>query len=109
MNLEGAEPGEIIAYKAKRYAPAIELDKINFYATEEFWEVRHQNASKSLILEPGDFYILASKERVSVPPSSQPRWCLSIHRTASSAFITRDSSIPDSATAPATSRGRRGA
>jgi dCTP deaminase len=67
INLEGAA-GEIIAYKAKRYAPAIELDKINFYATEEFWEVRHQNANKSLILEPGDFYILASKERVSVPP-----------------------------------------
>ena len=67
INLEGAE-GEIIAYKAKRYAPAIELDKINFYPTEEFWEVRHQNANKTLILEPGDFYILASKERVSVPP-----------------------------------------
>jgi dCTP deaminase len=68
VNLEAAEAGEIIAYKAKRYAPAIELDKINFYATEEFWEVRHQNASKSLILEPGDFYILASRERVRVPP-----------------------------------------
>jgi dCTP deaminase len=67
VNLEGAE-AEIIAYKAKRFAPAIELDKINFYPTEEFWEVRHQNASKSLILEPGDFYILASKEKVSVPP-----------------------------------------
>jgi dCTP deaminase len=67
VNLEGAEQ-EIIAYKAKRFAPAIELDKINFYPTEEFWEVRHQNASKSLILEPGDFYILASKEKVSVPP-----------------------------------------
>src|SRR5258706_3419322 len=68
VNLEGAEPGEIIAYKAKRYAPAIELDKLNFDATEEFWEVRHQNANKSLILEPGDFYILASRERVRVPP-----------------------------------------
>ena len=67
INLEGAE-NEIIAYKAKRFAPAIELDRINYYATEEFWEVRHQNANKSLILEPGDFYILASKERVSVPP-----------------------------------------
>jgi dCTP deaminase len=67
VNLEGAEQ-EIIAYKAKRFAPAIELDKINFYPTEEFWEVRHQNASKNLILEPGDFYILASKEKVSVPP-----------------------------------------
>jgi dCTP deaminase len=67
INLEGSE-GEIIAYKAKRFAPAIELDRINYYATEEFWEVRHQNANRNLILEPGDFYILASKERVSVPP-----------------------------------------
>ena len=68
VNLEAAEAGEIIAYKAKRYAPAIELDRINYYPTEEFWEVRHQTASKSLILEPDDFYILASRERVRVPP-----------------------------------------
>ncbi|MGO8793729.1 MAG: 2'-deoxycytidine 5'-triphosphate deaminase [Candidatus Sulfotelmatobacter sp.] len=68
VNLEGAEAGEVIAYKAKRYAPAIELDKVNHYSTEEFWEVRHQSAKKSLILEPGDFYILASRERVRVPP-----------------------------------------
>jgi dCTP deaminase len=68
VNLEASEPGEIIAYKAKSYAPAIELDRINFYSTEEFWEVRHQNANKNLILEPGDFYILASRERVRVPP-----------------------------------------
>jgi dCTP deaminase len=68
VNLEGSEPGEIIAYKAKRYAPAIELDRIDYYPTEEFWEVRHQSANKSLILEPDDFYILASRERVRVPP-----------------------------------------
>jgi dCTP deaminase len=68
VNLEGAEPGEIIAYKAKRYAPAIELDRIDYYPTEEFWEVRHQTANKNLILEPDDFYILASRERVRVPP-----------------------------------------
>ncbi len=68
INLEGADPSEIIAYKAKRYAPAIELDRINHYSTGEFWEVHHQNANKNLILEPGDFYILASRERVSVPP-----------------------------------------
>jgi dCTP deaminase len=68
INLEAAEAGEIIAYKAKRYAPAIELDRIDYYSTEEFWEVRHQNSSKNLILEPGDFYILASRERVRVPP-----------------------------------------
>jgi dCTP deaminase len=68
VNLEASESNEIVAYKAKRYAPVIELDRINFYSTEEFWEVRHQNANKNLILEPGDFYILASRERVRVPP-----------------------------------------
>src|SRR5580700_6267797 len=49
VNLEGAEPGEIIAYKAKRYAPAIELDRIDYYPTEEFWEVRHQTTNRNLI------------------------------------------------------------
>jgi dCTP deaminase len=68
VNLEAVEAGEVIAYKAKRYAPAIELDRIDHYSTEEFWEVRHQNAGKNLILEPDDFYILASRERVRVPP-----------------------------------------
>lgn len=68
VNLEASEPGEIIAYRAKRYAPVIELDRVGFYSTEEFWEVRHQTANKNLILEPGDFYILASRERVRVPP-----------------------------------------
>jgi dCTP deaminase len=47
VNLEASEPGEIIAYKAKRYAPVIELDRVGFYPSEEFWEVRHQHANKN--------------------------------------------------------------
>ena len=68
INLEAIAKGEVIAYKAKRNAPVIELDKINYYSPEEFWELHYQNAGKSLILQPGDFYILASRERVRVPP-----------------------------------------
>ncbi|MGO9125638.1 MAG: 2'-deoxycytidine 5'-triphosphate deaminase [Terriglobales bacterium] len=67
VNLEASEKGEVIAYKARRNAPVIELNRVNYYSPEEFWEVRHESASKSLILEPGDFYILASRERVRVP------------------------------------------
>jgi dCTP deaminase len=67
VNLETSEKGEVIAYKARRNAPVIELNRVNYYSPEEFWEVRHESASKSLILEPGDFYILASRERVRVP------------------------------------------
>jgi len=68
INLEAAEKGEVIAYKAKRNAPVIELDKINHYSSGDFWEMQYQTAGKSLILDPGDFYILASRERVRVPP-----------------------------------------
>jgi len=69
VNLEGSEPGEVIAYKARANAPVIELDRINHYSPEEFWEPRYQSASKSLILDAGAFYILASRERVRVPPN----------------------------------------
>jgi dCTP deaminase len=68
VNLEGSHPTEAIAYKARKHAPAIELDRLDYYSPEEFWEARPQPVSKSLILEPGDFYILASRERVRVPP-----------------------------------------
>jgi dCTP deaminase len=68
VNLEAAEPSEVIAYRAKRNSPAIELDKINQYDPEDFWDIRYQPKNKALILDPGDFYILASKERVRVPP-----------------------------------------
>ena len=68
VNLEGSSPDEVIAYKARKHAPAIELERINYYAPEEFWEARRHGSNQRLILEPGDFYILASKERVRVPP-----------------------------------------
>jgi dCTP deaminase len=68
LNLEGAEPDEVIAYRARHNAPVIELDKINHYSPAEFWESHRQSASKSLILHRDDFYILASRERVRVPP-----------------------------------------
>lgn len=68
LNLEGAEPDEVIAYRARHNAPVVELDKINHYPPAEFWESHRQSANKNLILHRDDFYILASRERVRVPP-----------------------------------------
>jgi len=67
VSLEASEPGEIIAYRAKHNAPVVELDKINHYPHGPFWETIYQAADNGLILHPGDFYILASRERVRVP------------------------------------------
>ena len=38
------------------------------YAVDEFWEPISARDDGSLILDPGEFYILASKEAVQVPP-----------------------------------------
>lgn len=57
---------DIIAYRAKRNAPPVDLSKINFYETGEFWHTIYRD--ERLILEPGEFYILASKQRVRVKP-----------------------------------------
>jgi dCTP deaminase len=68
VSLQGEHPGEIVAYKARKNAPVVELDKLNHYDPEDFWEARTHISSKGLILDPGDFYILASKEKIRVPP-----------------------------------------
>jgi dCTP deaminase len=68
VNLEASQPNEIVAYKARSNAPLVELDRVNYYSPDEFWEPIRENSQKALILEPGAFYILASRERVRVPP-----------------------------------------
>jgi dCTP deaminase len=68
VNLQGSDSSEIVAYKAKRNAPLIDLANLNHYAPGDFWDSCYDPGKRGLILEPGDFYILASKEKVSVPP-----------------------------------------
>ncbi len=59
--------GGIVGYRAKPHTGLIDLDKIGHYAVEEFWEPVY--ASKGgIILDPGAFYILVSREAVHVPP-----------------------------------------
>jgi len=69
VDLSGEPGSEIIGYKARRNTPLIDLNKINHYDPLEFWEPIHRTKSRSLVLDPRDFYILASKERVRIPHS----------------------------------------
>jgi dCTP deaminase len=69
VDLEGADSGGLIGYRARRHSAVIDLDKIGHYDAQAFWEPIHAEDGGGLILDPGEFYILASKERVSVPPS----------------------------------------
>jgi dCTP deaminase len=46
----------------------VDIDRRAGYAADEFWEAIRARPDGSLILDPGEFYILASKEAVQVPP-----------------------------------------
>jgi dCTP deaminase len=69
VDLVGNSGSNIIAYRAKKTRHAIDLGKVNAYDIGEFWEIIPRSKSKDLTLQAGDFYILASHERIRVPPT----------------------------------------
>jgi dCTP deaminase len=69
IDLQGRDASEIIGYRAKRHAPLINLDLVDYYDPSDYWEPIRRPSSRSLILNPDDFYILISKEKVRVPPN----------------------------------------
>ncbi|HEV7257372.1 MAG TPA: 2'-deoxycytidine 5'-triphosphate deaminase [Bosea sp. (in: a-proteobacteria)] len=58
----------LIGYRGKHHTALIDVDRVGAYRASEFWEPIHADGSRSMILDPGQFYILASKEAVHVPP-----------------------------------------
>ncbi len=67
INLQGEKHQSLIGYRAKKNAPAIDLSKINWYSPEDFWDALPAPRDKAIILNPDDFYILVSKEKVRIP------------------------------------------
>lgn len=68
VDLSGQNPDGIIGYKSKRNSHVVDLTKRNHYNIADFWEPIHRNSKGTLILEPEEFYILSSKERIRIPP-----------------------------------------
>jgi dCTP deaminase len=60
--------GGIVGYRAKRHTGLIDVERRAGYSVLDFWEPMQARPDKSLILDPNEFYILASKEAVQVPP-----------------------------------------
>ncbi|MFQ5597150.1 MAG: 2'-deoxycytidine 5'-triphosphate deaminase [Nitrospiria bacterium] len=68
IDLEGVRGTDIVGYRAKRHAPLIDLSLVDHYDPLDFWEPIPAPRSKSLVLNPDDFYILLSKEKLRIPP-----------------------------------------
>ncbi|MFW2543984.1 2'-deoxycytidine 5'-triphosphate deaminase [Primorskyibacter sp. 2E107] len=61
------EPGTLVGYRAKPHTGVIDLDRIGHYNPADFWDPLHA-ANGQLVLDPGAFYILVSREAVHIPP-----------------------------------------
>jgi dCTP deaminase len=63
----GVEAG-VVGFRAKHHTGLIDIERRAGYEVADFWEAIHSRKDRSLILDPDEFYILASKEAVQVPP-----------------------------------------
>ncbi len=59
--------GSLVGYRAKPHTGVIDLGQINHYAAADFWEAVHTTTGW-IILDPGAFYILVSREAITIPP-----------------------------------------
>ncbi len=71
VDVVGAPDTGLVGYKARRHTGVIDVDKVNYYDPNDFWEPiyarRGPGDPSGLVLDPNDFYILASREAVVVP------------------------------------------
>jgi dCTP deaminase len=68
VDLSGRHTDGIIGYRAHANPPVVDLSRVDFYDSQDFWEPIKRPNRDSYILEANRFYILASKERIRVPP-----------------------------------------
>jgi dCTP deaminase len=68
VDLTGDKSG-LVGYRAKRHTGLVDVDAVGACAVSDYWEPIRADKARRLILDPDQFYILASKEAVHVPPT----------------------------------------
>jgi dCTP deaminase len=68
VDLQGQNNQGIIGYKARKNSDIVDLSKIRYYEVADFWDPIYRHKSDQLILEPEEFHLLCSKEKVRIPP-----------------------------------------
>jgi len=69
VDLSPAQEGKPVGWRAKRHAGVIDVDKKAACDPLDFWDPVILRKASEIILDPDEFYILASKEAVHVPPT----------------------------------------
>ncbi|MFM8939167.1 MAG: dCTP deaminase domain-containing protein, partial [Phenylobacterium sp.] len=60
------ESDEVAGFRARRHAGVVDMDRVAGHDPRDFWEPLIPRRGE-LLLDPGEFYILASREAVEIP------------------------------------------
>lgn len=70
VTLDLAMPDGIVGFRARKHAGVVDIDARDRYPPEEFWEPVTVRGGARIVLDPDDFHILATAERVRIPPDA---------------------------------------
>jgi dCTP deaminase len=68
LNLRGTDRDGRIGYRSRRSAPLLDMSKVGATEPEAFWETVRREEGDRIVLDPKSFYLLMSREAVSIPP-----------------------------------------
>ncbi len=67
VDLQGSAKSGLVGFRARKNTGLIDVDRKGQYDPVEFWEPIYRGRTATIVLNPDDFYILASREAVTVP------------------------------------------
>ena len=67
LDLRG-DGGGRVGYRAKDYAPVLEMARVGSYDWEDYWDPVRREEGDRIVLAPERFYLLLSDEAVCIPP-----------------------------------------
>lgn len=69
IDLRGSADADMrIGFRAKKHTGLIDVDKVGLLDPADYWEPIVANSRGDMVLDPDEFYILVSRERVAIPP-----------------------------------------
>lgn len=68
VDLSGGADG-LVGYRARHHTGLVDVDAVGACAVADYWDPIPAHKSRRIVLDPNEFYILASKEAVHVPPT----------------------------------------
>ncbi len=67
VDLSGESMYGVVGYRSKKNSHVVDLTKRDHYNISDFWEPVRVGRNSTLILEPEEFYILSSREKIRIP------------------------------------------